>query len=88
MVQVNSKHSNQALSNLPNNLNPFRIFKAECPNCQMKKEKVTEFYQLIMPNENAESFVEEIFQNFDNDSNGFLDFQVLSVQNLGDGGQF
>ena len=54
----------------------------------MKKEQVTEFYQLIMPNENAESFVEEIFQNFDHDSNGFLDFQVLRVKNLDDGGQF
>lgn len=54
----------------------------------MKKEQVTEFYQLIMPNENAESFVEEIFQNFDKDSNGFLDFQVLSVENLDDGAQF
>ena len=54
----------------------------------MKKEKVTEFYQLIMPNENAESFVEEIFQNFDNDNNGFLDFQVLSVKDLDDRCQF
>ena len=54
----------------------------------MKREKVTEFYQLIMPNENAESFVEEIFQNFDNDNNGLLDFQVLSDKNLRDGGQF
>ena len=66
----------------------LRIFKAECPNCQMKKEQVTEFYQLIMPNENAESFVEEIFQNFDKDSNGFLDFQVLRVKDVDDGGQF
>ena len=54
----------------------------------MKKEKVSEFYKLIMPNENAESFVEQIFQTFDNDNNGFLDFQVLSVENLEDPGQF
>ena len=54
----------------------------------MKKEQVTEFYQLIMPNENAESFVEEIFQNFDIDNNGFLDFQVLSVKDIDDRCQF
>ena len=54
----------------------------------MKKENVTEFYKLIMPNENAESFVEQMFQHFDNDNNGFLDFQVLSVKNFDDGGQF
>ena len=54
----------------------------------MKREKVTEFYQLIMPNENAESFVEEIFQNFDNDNNGLLDFQVLIDKDLDAGGQF
>ena len=53
----------------------------------MKKEKVSEFYKLIMPNENAESFVEQIFQNFDNDNNGFLDFQVLTVRKSDDSGQ-
>ena len=60
----------------------IRIFKTECPNCQMKKEKVIDFYKMIMPNENAESFVEQIFQNFDCDNNGYLDFQVLSLHNL------
>lgn len=54
----------------------------------MKKEKVTEFYKQIMPNENAESFVEEMFQNFDNDNNGILDFQVLRITNIDDRGQF
>lgn len=42
----------------------------------MKKEKVIDFYKMIMPNENAESFVEQIFQKFDDDDNGYLDFQV------------
>ena len=41
-----------------------------------------------MPNENAESFVEEMFQNFDNDNNGILDFQVLRITNIDDRGQF
>ena len=86
MVQVHSKLDLSSQESKPNSW--FRIFKAECPNCQMKKEKVTEFYKLIMPNENAESFVEQMFQNFDNDNNGFLDFQVLSVKNIDDGGQF
>ena len=57
----------------------LRIFKAECPNCQMKKEQVIELYKMIMPDENAESFVEQIFQNFDDDNNGYLDFQVLRL---------
>ena len=45
----------------------------------MKKEQVIELYKMIMPNENAESFVEQIFQNYDDDNNGYLDFQVHSL---------
>ena len=48
----------------------------------MKKEKVTEFYKQIMPNENAESFVEEMFQNFDNDNNGILTSRCSELQIL------
>ena len=48
----------------------------------MKKEKVIDFYQTIMPNENAENFVEQIFQNFDEDNNGYLDFQVFRFCNI------
>ena len=48
----------------------------------MKKEQVIEFYNMIMPNENAESFVEQIFQKFDDDDNGYLDFQVYGFCNL------
>ena len=42
----------------------------------MEKDKVEELYSMVMPQQNAEAFVEQMFKVYDKDGNGFLDFQV------------
>ena len=44
----------------------------------MSKEQVIELYSFVMPLENAETFVEEMFQVFDKDESGYLDFHVCT----------
>ena len=34
-------------------------------------------YCSVMPEENAENFVDQMFQLFDKDKNGYLDFHVI-----------
>ena len=46
----------------------------------MSKEQVIELYSFVMPLENAETFVEEMFQVFDKDESGYLDFHVWTIQ--------
>ena len=57
----------------------FSIFSSACPNCQMSKQQVIELYSFVMPIENAEAFVEEMFQVFDKDDSGYLDFHVCTI---------
>ena len=45
----------------------------------MSKEQVIELYSFVMPLENAETFVEEMFQVFDKDESGYLDFHVWTI---------
>ena len=40
-------------------------------------------YNNVMPAENAERFVEQLFQTFDQDSNGHLDFHVVTTHTSG-----
>ena len=54
----------------------FSIFKTECPNCQMSREQVVTLYSSVMPLENAERFVDQLFRTFDQDNNGHIDFHV------------
>merc|ERR1739836_369830 len=52
----------------------FNIFRAECPSCQMSRAHVVSLYSWVMPEQNAEMFVDQIFRAFDRDNNGSLDF--------------
>ena len=45
----------------------------------MSKQQVIELYSFVMPIENAETFVEEMFQVFDKDDSGYLDFHVCTI---------
>ena len=41
-------------------------------------------YCMVMPEENAQVFVDHIFKVFDKDHNGVLDFQVVKIlRNIG-----
>ena len=42
----------------------------------MGREKVEELFSMVMPHENAQSFVDQIFKFYDNDGNNLLDFKV------------
>ena len=43
----------------------------------MSKRHVVSLYCSVMPEENAENFVDQMFQLFDKDKNGYLDFHVI-----------
>ena len=55
------------------------IFRAECPSCQMSRAHVVSLYSWVMPEQNAEMFVDQIFRAFDRDNNGHLDFHVGDI---------
>ena len=42
----------------------------------MSREQVVALYSSVMPLENAERFVEQLFRCFDQDNNGHFDFHV------------
>ena len=43
----------------------------------MEKEQVEVLYSMVMPQQNAQAFVDEMFKVYDKDGNSFLDFQVI-----------
>ena len=56
-----------------------RCFIFDCPTGILKKDKVLEMYQMILPEKNAQVFVNHIFRVFDSDNNGSIDFKVMKV---------
>ena len=44
----------------------------------MSREQVVTLYSSVMPLENAERFVEQLFSTFDQDNNGHFDFHVYT----------
>ena len=42
----------------------------------MSRAHVVSLYSWVMPEQNAEMFVDQIFRAFDRDNNGSLDFHV------------
>ena len=42
----------------------------------MSREQVVTLYSSVMPLENAERFVDQLFRTFDQDNNGHIDFHV------------
>ena len=53
-----------------------RCFIFDCPSGSLRKEKVLEMYTMILPEKNAQVFVNHIFRVFDRDNNGCIDFKV------------
>ena len=48
----------------------------------MGKEKVEELFSMVMPQQNAQSFVGQIFKVYDKDGNSNLDFKVLFEESV------
>ena len=55
----------------------LRVFQADCPDGKLYKSKVISMYSMIIPTKNASVLVDHIFNVFDRDSNGSIDFAVL-----------
>ena len=54
------------------------MFKFSCPDGNLYKSKVEKIYSRILPSKTGGAIVDHIFRVFDNDSNGFIDFKVIS----------
>ena len=54
-----------------------RVFQADCPDGKLYKSKVVKMYSMIIPEKNASVLVDHIFNVFDGDSNGSIDFAVI-----------
>ena len=49
---------------------------AQCPNCELDKQKVFDMYCLLLPPGIARIFVDQLFTLFDGDKSGSIDFNV------------
>jgi len=54
-------------------------FLAECPNGNMSRAKMAYMYQQIFPNGNAVNFSENMFNAFDTDNSGTVNFREFIV---------
>ena len=54
----------------------FEDFKEQCPNLQLNREEFVDFYKRLIPGESEaeEQFCSHVFDAFDADNNGFVDF--------------
>ena len=52
----------------------YKRFRTECPDGQMSKEKFVEIHNAIIPGGNAEQLCNLVFNKYDSNKNGFLDF--------------
>ena len=48
----------------------------DCPTGKMDRSKIESMYAMVLPLENAKSFVDQIFKIFDEDGDGTIDFRV------------
>ena len=57
----------------------FAKFREQCPDAQMNREQFIEFYKKLIPGENdgEEEFCACVFETFDADDNGYVDFGTL-----------
>ena len=53
-----------------------RGFYEECPNGELSKQKLQDFYCLLLPSGIARVFVDQLFGLFDEDKSGSIDFNV------------
>ena len=52
-------------------------FMTDCPTGRMERRKTIEtMYAMVIPPDNAKSFVDQIFKVFDEDGDGTIDFKV------------
>ena len=51
-------------------------FMTDCPTGKMERKKIESMYAMVLPPENAKSFVDQIFNVFDKDGDGTIDFKV------------
>ena len=52
-------------------------FMEDNPTGQLSKEKMLDMYNTVLSLGQATKFVEDIFQQFDKDQNGEIDFKVI-----------
>lgn len=62
----------------------FATFKKKCPDCLLDKAGFIEFYKNLIPgnSEVKDEFAEAVFQAFDSDNNGFVDFGKILLKNF------
>ena len=46
------------------------------PDGTLSKEKMMDMYSAVLPGMKAKTFVDQIFQRFDSDNSGSIDFKV------------
>ena len=58
----------------------FCAFKKQCPDCKLDRPNFINFYRNLIPgnSEVKEEFAEAVFQAFDFDNNGYVDFGKYS----------
>ena len=61
------------------NRNAFRGFYEECPGGELSKQKLQDFYCLLLPSGIARVFVDQLFGLFDSDKSGSIDFNVYKI---------
>ena len=64
------------MQKLINFSNIFSGFMTDCPTGKMDRSKIESMYAMVLPLENAKSFVDQIFKIFDEDGDGTIDFRV------------
>jgi len=54
----------------------FAAFKAQCPDCRLDRPNFVNFYKNLIPgnSEVKDEFADAVFQAFDFDNNGYVDF--------------
>ena len=53
----------------------------DCPTGKMDRFKIESMYAMVLPLENAKTFVDQIFKIFDEDGDGTIDFKAGLLEN-------
>ena len=53
----------------------FRKFHKDCPSGNMNLQEFKQLYAKLFPKGDASKFAEHVFQAYDEDNNGFIDFR-------------
>lgn len=57
----------------------YEQFKEQCPELRMNREQFVSFYSQLIPGDSCaeEDFCSIVFEAFDSDKNGYVDFGIL-----------